>query len=144
VGRKSLIEVFLHNRFPDPNECDVVPEDTFCKEVIINGHEAFLIIHRELDIMEDMVLRVRKKFDSCGKKFFVFDLTRVETLDIFEKWFKYMKLKASGEVVLLGNKADIMTDDVALNRATKMAKERNWEVRVCSAKNNENVEERYL
>jgi hypothetical protein len=92
--------------------------------------------------MEDMVLWVRKQFDTCGKKIFVFDLTRVETLDIFEKWFKYMK--TAEDVVLLGNKADLMTDDVALNRATKMAKERNWEVRICSAKNNENVEERFF
>jgi small GTP-binding protein len=117
VGKTTLIKKFSDKLFPTDIAAKV-GVNFFLKQVTVNGHDYKL---QFWDFFDEEKFGFLRKFFYKGASavFFVFDLSKPETLDSYQKYLK----KAWNEgilkkcpVLVIGNKLDLVKNPKTINR----------------------------
>lgn len=106
VGKTSLISRYVHDRFKKRYKMTIGCE-FFSKLTNVNGTNYMLVLwdfggqRRFRSLLENYI---------TGSKgaIFMFDLTRIETLETVEEWIKILRKIKDLPILLVGTKADLV------------------------------------
>ena len=123
VGKSALTIQLIQKHFVD--EYDPTIEDTYCKQVVIDGETCLLNImdtagQEEFSAMRDQCMRTGEGFLLV----FAVDNTKsFEDIGMYREQIKRVKDAEDVAMVLVGNKCDIPTRAVEMTEAQEVAKQ---------------------
>ena len=139
VGKTSVIQRYITNTFTEEHKTTISCE--FKKKPLEIDADTNANLQIWDTAGEEKFMSVTKQFytDSHGAMI-VYDLTKKETFLKLNKWIKDVKEKALKDVVIMivGNKSDLISEEVELGDELKPFKE-NYEYQEVSAKAGTNV-----
>ncbi len=148
VGKTSLVNRFVHNRFSSSYEM-TMGVDIMNKKVDFENLSATLTIW-DIGGQERFKYLRRNFYRGTNGALLVFDLSRAFTYDnLIKKWYAEMLTYTKHEVpfILIGNKLDLISEVgriIEPNLPSEFAKERGSIYIETSAKTNENVEKAFI
>jgi len=147
VGKTSLMQRYVHNRFSERYEL-TIGVDFLSKDVKIGDIDARLTIW---DIGgQDRFKFMRNRFyDGANGALLIFDLSRAQTYTDIRRWLAEFRQFAGPAVpfLLIGNKADLIKDVgeiIDQEEARSFAEKENSFYIETSAKTGTNVEEAFI
>ena len=151
VGKTSLVERFVHERFDEKYLTTVgISVSQKLMPPIQSRQSGRTVQHKFLiwDIagLEKFEPMVMNYFRGASGALVVADLTRPETIDnLIPICKKFMSVNPHAALVTIGNKLDLFKDDeTAHSSLKKLASEYSAEVMLTSAKSGEGVEEAFI
>ena len=110
VGKTSFLNKYINDEFDENSEITKGIE-FFCKDLDLNDEDCKFSVELSLWDLSGQE-RFRFIFPTLIKgvkgAFFLFDMTRLSTLDHFEQWTKMLEENDSIPILLLGTKADLI------------------------------------
>lgn len=147
VGKTSLLERFVHNRFSQKYELTIGVD--FLTKTVEIGPNSVRITIWDIGGQERFKFMRNRFYDGARGALLVFDLSRGQTYKDIKKWLNEFRQFAGNKVpfVLIGNKADLLKDIgeiVERSEAQKFAENEGSIYIETSAKTGDNVEEAFL
>lgn len=151
VGKTSLVERFVHNRFDEKYLTTIgvkISQKLLPPSAATTSGSSIQHTFLIWDIAG------HEKFDSVNTQYFrgaagalaVADLTRPDTIsDLFGVCQKFQRINPQAFFQIIGNKADLFDDDPSVgSELQKVAATYTGQVSITSAKTGENVEKAFL
>ena len=147
VGKTSLLERFVHNRFSEKYELTIGVD--FLTKTLEFGEDSVRLTIWDIGGQERFKFMRNRFYDGATGALLVFDLSRQQTYKEIKNWLKQFHQFAGTNVpfVLIGNKADLLEDIgeiVEKSEAQKFAENENSIYIETSAKTGDNVEEAFI
>ncbi len=146
VGKTSLIDRFVHNRFQE-NYISTIGVQITKKIVNLSPEiEINFIIWDIGGQITQMAPHRAKFYHGANAAFIVLDRTRPETLDKVKLWYDDIKQSVQKKIpiVIVGNKSDVEEILVSEDDIKKVAEEYGFHYILTSAKTGENVNDTFL
>jgi len=147
VGKTSLIQRFVHNKFSEKYEL-TIGVDFLTKTVELDRGVTRLSIW-DIGGQERFKFMRNRFYSGAGGAILVFDLSRSQTYKDIKKWLKEFRQFAGNNIpfILIGNKADLVEDIgevIKKSEAQKFAENERSIYIETSAKTGDNVEEAFI
>ncbi len=147
VGKTSLLERFVHNRFSGKYELTIGVD--FLTKTMEIGADSVRITIWDIGGQDRFKFMRNRFYDGARGALLVFDLSRGQTYKDIKKWLNEFRQFAGNKVpfILIGNKADLLEDIgevVERSEAQKFAENEGSIYIETSAKTGDNVEEAFL
>ncbi|MHA1725065.1 MAG: Rab family GTPase [Promethearchaeota archaeon] len=111
VGKTCFMNRYCNDIF-DPNSPLTKGVDFFCTKIHNNGVECDLSIY-DFGGQEQFRFMLKELVKGARGAFFLFDLTRLSTLDHIDEWFEIMGDQGKIPVLMVGTKKDLIDEDIS-------------------------------
>jgi small GTP-binding protein len=144
VGKTSLIERYVHNRY-DERYMATIGIKVSRKEMVINGGTNLNLLLWDM-AGEERFSKVKVKYlQGASGTLVVCDLTRLKTLSTLKNHIAYLRvIVPEAQVILVGNKSDLVNQrKINENQLRELGEMYNAPVAITSAKTGEGVEKAF-
>ncbi|MHA1804455.1 MAG: Rab family GTPase [Promethearchaeota archaeon] len=111
VGKTCFMNRYCNDVF-DPKSPLTKGVDFFCSKIYDNGVECDLSIY-DFGGQEQFRFMLKEFVKGARGAFFLFDLTRLSTLDHLNEWFEIIGTHEKVPVLIVGTKRDLIDEDTS-------------------------------